>query len=81
MAKFIEIHRIPLTGGEPFPQLLNLDDVSVVCGAMEGAVIALRRWKPDPMNGGSFCVAETYEELRALIASAQGGIPMGRADG
>lgn len=80
MAKFIEIHRIPLTGGEPFPQLLNLDDVSVACGAMDGAVIALRR-EPGPMNGSSFHVAETYEELRELIASAQGGIPMGRADG
>lgn len=80
MAKFIEIHRIPLTGGEPFPQLINLDDVSVACGAMDGAVIALRR-DPGPMSGGSFRVAETYEELRALIASAQGGIPMGRADG
>lgn len=44
MAKFIEVHRIPLIGG-------------------------------------SFRVAETYEELRELIASAQGGIPMGRADG
>lgn len=81
MAKFIEIHRIPLTGGEPFPQLLNLDDVSVACGTMDGTVITLRRREPGPMNGGSFRVAETYEELRALIASAQGGIPMGRADG
>lgn len=80
MAKFIEIHRIPLTGGEPFPQLINLDDVSVACGAMEGSVIALRR-DPGPMNAISFQVAETYEELRELIASAQGGIPMGRADG
>lgn len=80
MAKFIEIHRIPLIGGEAFPQLLNLDDVSVACGNMDGAVIALRR-EAGPMIGGSFRVAETYEELRELIASAQGGIPMGRADG
>jgi len=80
MAKFIEIHRIPLTGGEPFPQLINLDGVSVACGAMEGAVIALRR-EPGPLNVSAFNIAETYEELRELIASAQGGIPMGRADG
>lgn len=80
MAKFIEVHRIPLTGGEPFPQLINLDDVSVACGSMEGSVIALRR-EPGPMNGSSFHVAETYEDLRELIASALGGIPMGRADG
>lgn len=31
MAKFIEVHRIPMSSGEPFPQLLNLDDVSVAC--------------------------------------------------
>lgn len=75
MVKFIEVHRIPLGGGEPFPQLVNLDDVSVVCRSIKGSVIALRR-EPGPVNGSSFFIVETYEELRELIAKAQGGIPM-----
>lgn len=42
MAKFIEVHRIPMSGGEPFPQLVNLEDVSVACGYAAGSTIALR---------------------------------------
>lgn len=75
MAKFIEVHRIPLGGGEPFPQLVNLDDVSVVCAAITGATVALRR-VPDLMGSSAFSVAETYEQLRLMIGAAQGGIPM-----
>ena len=75
MVKFIEVHRVPLGGGEPFPQLVNLDDVSVVCRSTKGSVIALRR-EPGLVNGSSFYTVETYEELRELIAKAQGGIPM-----
>lgn len=75
MAKFIEVHRIPLGGGEPFPQLVNLDDVSVACGGINSATIALRR-APDLMGSNAFSVAESYEELRQMIGAAQGGIPM-----
>lgn len=78
MAEFIEVHRIPMSRGEPFPQLLNLDDVSVACGSTAGTTIALRR-TPDLMGNNVFQIAETYEELRLMIGAAQGGIPVGRA--
>lgn len=75
MAKFIEVHRIPMSGGEPFQQLVNLEDVSVVCGSAVGSTIALRR-VPDLIGSNVFQIAETYEELRLMIGAAQGGIPM-----
>ena len=58
MAKFIEVHRIPMSSGEPFPQILNLDDVSVACGSTAGTTIALRR-TPDLMGNNVFQIAET----------------------
>lgn len=75
MAKFIEVHRIPMSGGEPFPQLVNLEDVSVACGYAAGSTIALRR-APDLTGSNVFQIAESYEELRLLIGAAQGGLPM-----
>lgn len=78
MAKFIEVHRIPMSSGEPFPQLLNLDDVSVACRSAAGATIALRR-TPDLMGNNVFQIAETYEELRLMIGAAQGVIAAGVA--
>ena len=78
MAEFIEVHRIPMSSGEPFPQILNLDDVSVACGSIAGTTIALRR-TPDLMGNNVFQIAETYEELRLMIGAAQGRIPVGRA--
>lgn len=78
MAEFIEVHRIPMGSGEPFPQLLNLADVSVACGSTAGTTIALRR-TPDLMGNNVFQIAETYEELRLMIGAAQGGILVGRA--
>lgn len=80
MADFIEVHRIPMSGGEPFLQLVNLDDVSAACGSAAGTTIALRR-VPDMMGSNVFQVAETYDQLRLMIGAAQGGIPMDTGGG
>lgn len=72
MAKFIELHK----GKETY--LVNLDTVSMVTGnTMES-----ESWWYYTDGGGEVAYSvfdESYEEARELIASAQGGIPMGRA--
>lgn len=72
MAKFIELHK----GKETY--LVNLDTVSMVTGNASGG----ESWFYYT-DGGECAYSvfdESYEEARELIASAQGGIPMGRAE-
>lgn len=69
MAKFVELHK----GKETY--LVNLDTVSTVTG---NASSGESWWY---YTDGAYSVFdESYEEARELIASAQGGIPMGRAE-
>lgn len=72
MAKFIELHK----GKDTY--LLNLDAVCTVTGNASGS----ESWwyYADGGEGAYSVFDESYEEARELIASAQGGIPMGRAD-
>ncbi len=68
MTKFIEIHN---GDGEPF--LVSLDRVKVVYKCRYGP------WALMDIDGRpaeSFQLRESYEEVRTMIASAQGGIPM-----
>lgn len=72
MAKFIELHK----GKETY--LVNLDTVSMVTGNTSGGE---SWWYYTDGGEGAYSVFdESYEEARELIASAQGGIPMGRAE-
>ena len=63
MAKFIEVHK----GGTPV--LINLDKVEAVCGNDEKRTV-LR------IHGNNQHIDETYDEVRLMIGSAQGGIPL-----
>lgn len=71
MGKFIELHRIPLGGGDASPILLNLDDISQFCSVGSGTIVALRR-PPDLVGGTSFRVTESYDEICGLMAECQG---------
>lgn len=70
MGKFIELHRIPLGGCDAFPILVNLDDVSVFFPVSGTTLVALRR-PPDLAVGPSFRVAESYDEIYALITDPE----------
>lgn len=77
MAKFIEVHRLPLSGGDGFPVLQNLDYVaSVTAGYAPGTTLIELQRTPDLAGSSTYLVAESYDEIRKLIAKAQGGIPM-----
>lgn len=67
MAKFIELHK----GKDTY--LVNLDTVSTVTGNTRDS----ESWWYYT-DGGESVFDESYEEARELIASSQGGIPMGR---
>lgn len=67
MAKFVELHK----GKETY--LVNLDTVCTVTGNASGS----ESWWYYA-EGDYSVFDESYEEARELIASAQGGIPMGR---
>lgn len=72
MAKFIELHK----GKETY--LVNLDAVSMVTGNTRKSE---SWWYYTECGQDAYSVFdESYEEARELIASAQGGIPMGRTD-
>lgn len=72
MAKFIELHK----GKETY--LVNLDTVSMVTGNTRESE---SWWYYTDCGEDAYSVFdESYEEARELIASAQGGIPMGRAE-
>lgn len=65
MAKFIEVHY----DGEP--RLVNLDYVEKILACYYGCSIHFSSVPED------FRITdESYEQLRMLIAKAQGGIPM-----
>lgn len=75
---FVKLHRKPFIDGNPFPILLNLDDVSGVYADTDGgSVIALRRKQTpiDYADHGFFSVTETPEEMQRIIAALQGAIP------
>lgn len=75
---FVKLHRNPFIDGNPFPILLNLDDVSGVYADTDGgSVIALRRKQTpiDYADHGFLSVTETPEEMRRIIAALQGAIP------
>lgn len=65
MAKFIEVHQ----GGQPM--LVNIDMVQKISLDGEKAMILFDKdW---------FTVDENYEQMRLMIGSAQGGIPMDKS--
>lgn len=75
---FAKLHRRSLTDGEPFPILLNLDDVSGVYPDLDGGSVIALRHKQDAASytdPGFFSVAETAEEMQRIIAALQGAIP------
>ena len=78
MAKFIELHKLSLIDDDSLKMLLNLDDVSGFYMAGCGTVVVLRR-APSPIVDASFRVLESYDEVRRLVVSGQGAIPMGSA--
>ena len=71
MAKFIEVHRQLLVGDEAC-----LVDVSQVYPAESGGAGILLRSVSTGMGIRRYEVTETYDQLRLMISSAQGGIPM-----
>ncbi len=74
MAKFIEVHQ----GGKP--RLINLEWVEDIWPAENGTQIYFAFTGVDNTSQDYISTDEGYEEIRELIASAQGGIPMGRTD-
>ena len=50
------------------PELINLDHVTYV---YENMIVGV--------NDNLFCSDEDYQQLRTIIAAAQGGIPMDRS--
>lgn len=50
------------------PELINLDHVTYV---FENMIVGV--------NDNLFCTDEDYQQLRTIIAAAQGGIPMDRS--
>lgn len=77
MAKFIEVHRLPMSGGDDFLVLQNLDYVaSVTAGYVPDTTLIELQRVPDLARSNAYLVAESYDEIRKLIAKAQGGIPM-----
>lgn len=62
MAKFIEVHR------DGLPLLVNIDRMQKVDIDGKRAMILF--------DNDWFTVDEDYEQLRLMIGSAQGGIPM-----
>ena len=76
MAKFIEVHKKPLTGDEPFLVLQNLDGVSEVYQGGDGGAGFRLRSVSTGMGIRKYEVAESYDQLRQMIGAAQGGIPM-----
>lgn len=62
MAKFVELHY------DGDPMLINLDKVDAVMISANGATLL---WNGEPQD-----VQESYEEVKKIIGSAQGGIPM-----
>ena len=76
MTKFIEVHRKLLVGDEACLVLQNLDDVSQVYPAESGGAGILLRSVSTGMGIRRYEVTETYDQLRLMISSAQGGSPM-----
>lgn len=64
MAKFIEVHQ------SSQPLLVNIDMVRDVCLEEGETTIDFDG------DDGWITVDETYEQMRLMIGSAQGGIPM-----
>lgn len=62
MAKFVELHY------DGDPMLINLDKVDAVMISTNGATLLY--------NGEPQEVEESYEKVKEIIGSAQGGIPM-----
>ena len=62
MGKFVEVH----CSGENM--MLNLDSVDSVFPAGRGSAVVIR--------GDAQTLDESYEEIKKLIGTAQGGIPM-----
>ena len=62
MAKFVELHY------DGDLMLINLDKVDAVMVSANGATLLY--------NGEPQDVQESYEEVKKIIGSAQGGIPM-----
>lgn len=67
MGKFIELHRFPLAGGDAYPMLLNLDDVSGFVPDNNGTIVSLRR-RPNAKEMSVFSVAESYDAISAMLA-------------
>lgn len=65
MAKFVEIHQ------DGVPSLLNLDCICWISEERGSGLIYT-----SGTNGGFVEVDESYGQLREMIATAQGGIPM-----
>lgn len=62
MAKFIEVHQ------DGLPLLVNIDRMRKVdINGKKAMIVFDNDW---------FAVDEAYEQLRLMISSAQGGIPM-----
>lgn len=66
MGKFIELHRFPLAGGDAYPMLLNLDDVSGFVPGDNETIVSLRR-VPNAMDMSVFRVAESYDAISAML--------------
>lgn len=64
MAKFIEVHQ------DGLPLLVNIDRVRDVCLEEDKTTIDFDG------DDGWITVDECYDQLRLMIGSAQGGIPM-----
>ena len=67
MGKFVELHRFPLAGGDAYPMLLNLDDVSGFVPGDNGTIVSLRR-VPNAKEMSVFSVAESYDAISAMLA-------------
>ena len=67
MGKFVELHRFPLAGGDAYPMLLNLDDVSGFVPGNNGTIVSLRR-VPKAKEMSIFSVAESYDAISAMLA-------------
>ena len=65
MAKYIEVHQ------DGVPSLFNLDSICEVTCHGDCGLIYIRNPAGDYIE-----VDESYNQLREMIATAQGGIPM-----
>lgn len=74
MAKFIEVHQ------QGKPKLINLAWVEDIWPAENGTQIYYAFSEPIAEAQDWFLADESYEEIRELVAHAQGVIAAGRAD-